>query len=155
MSYPTQPASGKPPEYTQDAKTNLPTQVSLAPGIPMAPAPGILMAPAPGIPMAPAPGMNMTPAPNICVQRTQSRDFLVWSIFNMFYMNILCLGFIAVAFSVKARDRRLFGDLDGVKHYGNTAKYLNIAATVLTLLLCLLMIILAFLGVFSVRHYYG
>ncbi|XP_009984457.1 PREDICTED: interferon-induced transmembrane protein 5, partial [Tauraco erythrolophus] len=29
------------------------------------------------------------------------RDHLVWSIFNTIYMNFCCLGFVALAFSVK------------------------------------------------------
>lgn len=31
------------------------------------------------------------------------RDHLVWSIFNTIYMNFCCLGFVALAFSVKVR----------------------------------------------------
>ncbi|XP_069760650.1 uncharacterized protein [Narcine bancroftii] len=60
----------------------------------------------------------------------------------------------SVASGGQARDRKVVGDLDGVKHYGNTAKILNIAATTLTLLFCTLMIILLFLGIFSVRYKY-
>ncbi|GCB85190.1 hypothetical protein scyTo_0025874, partial [Scyliorhinus torazame] len=29
------------------------------------------------------------------------RDHLLWSIFNFFYMNFCCLGFVALVFSVK------------------------------------------------------
>lgn len=31
------------------------------------------------------------------------RDHLVWSIFNTIYMNFCCLGFVALAFSVKVQ----------------------------------------------------
>ncbi|XP_055670526.1 LOW QUALITY PROTEIN: interferon-induced transmembrane protein 5 [Falco peregrinus] len=31
------------------------------------------------------------------------RDHLIWSIFNTIYMNFCCLGFVALAFSVKVR----------------------------------------------------
>ena len=31
------------------------------------------------------------------------RDHLLWSIFNTIYMNLCCLGFVALAFSVKVR----------------------------------------------------
>lgn len=31
------------------------------------------------------------------------RDHLIWSLFNTMYMNILCLGLIALVFSVKVR----------------------------------------------------
>ncbi|XP_069760645.1 dispanin subfamily A member 2b-like isoform X1 [Narcine bancroftii] len=147
MSAPLQTVCVSLPEYAEDAVKN---QLVMGPGMNINP--GIALAPAPGMVMAP--GVTMPSAFNVSVPRTQSRDFLVWSLFNMFYLNVFCLGFIAVAFSVKARDRKVVGDLDGVKHYGNTAKILNIAATTLTLLFCTLMIILLFLGIFSVRYKY-
>lgn len=34
------------------------------------------------------------------------RDHLVWAIFNTLYMNFCCLGFVALAFAVKVRERR-------------------------------------------------
>lgn len=39
----------------------------------------------------------------------EPRDHLVWAIFNTLYMNICCLGFVALAFAVKVRDRRARG----------------------------------------------
>lgn len=42
----------------------------------------------------PAPAGLVSPPP---------RDHLVWSIFNTIYMNFCCLGFVALAFSVKVR----------------------------------------------------
>lgn len=36
----------------------------------------------------------------------EPRDHLVWAIFNTLYMNICCLGFVALAFAVKVRERR-------------------------------------------------
>ncbi|KAK2101322.1 Interferon-induced transmembrane protein 3 [Saguinus oedipus] len=35
------------------------------------------------------------------------------SLFNTLFMNSCCLGFIAVAYSVKSRDRQMVGDLTG------------------------------------------
>ncbi|CAH2326273.1 interferon-induced transmembrane 5 [Pelobates cultripes] len=40
------------------------------------------------------------------------RDHLVWSIFNMAYLNICCLGLLALVFSIKSRDRKLNGDFE-------------------------------------------
>ncbi|NXJ77538.1 IFM5 protein, partial [Trogon melanurus] len=33
------------------------------------------------------------------------RDFVLWSLFNSMFCNILCLGFVALVFSVKVRRR--------------------------------------------------
>ncbi|XP_053305255.1 dispanin subfamily A member 2b-like [Spea bombifrons] len=76
------------------------------------------------------------------------RDHLVWSIFNLFYMNPCCLGLLALVFSVKTRDRKIIGDANAAKSYGSTALSLNIAATVLGILTIILFIILLSAGVF-------
>ncbi|XP_009999783.1 PREDICTED: interferon-induced transmembrane protein 5 [Chaetura pelagica] len=39
--------------------------------------------------------------PTPTVSSPLPRDHLVWSIFNTIYMNFCCLGFVALAFSVK------------------------------------------------------
>ncbi|MED6275402.1 hypothetical protein CHARACLAT_026256 [Characodon lateralis] len=59
-------------------------------------------------------------------------DHLIWSLFNFVYGNIFCLGLMALIFSVKARDRKVFGDLAGARHHASSARILNIMATVLT-----------------------
>ncbi|XP_032894482.1 dispanin subfamily A member 2b-like isoform X1 [Amblyraja radiata] len=74
------------------------------------------------------------------------RDHLPWSIFNLFYMNICCLGLTAMVFSVKSRDRKVVGDVEGALHYGSTARSLNIAATVLSILVFIIFIALAATG---------
>ncbi|KAM4617386.1 dispanin subfamily A member 2b-like isoform 2-T2 [Discoglossus pictus] len=68
------------------------------------------------------------------------RDHLVWSIFTIVCMNICCLGLLAVAFSVKSRDRKMRGDKIGAQSYGSTSRSLNIAATILTII-CLIIVI--------------
>ncbi|XP_068116596.1 dispanin subfamily A member 2b-like [Hyperolius riggenbachi] len=68
------------------------------------------------------------------------RDHLIWSFFNAMYLNFCCLGVIALAFSVKSRDRKLIGDKSGATSYGSTARSLNIAATVLAILSVILVI---------------
>ncbi|XP_038663974.1 dispanin subfamily A member 2b-like [Scyliorhinus canicula] len=90
----------------------------------------------------------ITMAPNM----PPIRDHLPWSIFNFFYMNCCCLGFVALVFSVKSRDRKTVGDVEGSRQYGSTARTLNIVATVLSVLFILLIIVLAIAGVFRVAQ---
>ncbi|XP_039391634.1 interferon-induced transmembrane protein 1-like [Mauremys reevesii] len=80
------------------------------------------------------------------------RDHIIWSIFSTLYVNFCCLGFMALVFSVKARDRKVVGDHSGASSYGSTAKCLNIMALVLSLLLLILIIILVTTGVIAVTH---
>ncbi|XP_077629532.1 interferon-induced transmembrane protein 3-like [Crocuta crocuta] len=65
-------------------------------------------------------------------------DHIAWSLFNTIYMNWCCLGFVAFAYSVKSRDRKMVGDMIGAQTYASTAKCLNIWALVLGLLLTIL-----------------
>ncbi|XP_006131716.1 interferon-induced transmembrane protein 1-like [Pelodiscus sinensis] len=80
------------------------------------------------------------------------RDHVLWSVFTTLYLNFCCLGFMALVFSVKARDRKVVGDVSGASSYGSTAKCLNILALVLTLLTVILIIILLAAGVIAVSH---
>ncbi|KAM7085153.1 interferon-induced transmembrane protein 3-like [Molossus nigricans] len=68
-------------------------------------------------------------------------DHIIWSLFNTLFLNICCLGFVAFAYSVKSRDRKMVGDVIGAQTYGSTAKCLNIWALVLSVLLALVPII--------------
>ncbi|XP_068964074.1 interferon-induced transmembrane protein 5-like [Petaurus breviceps papuanus] len=74
------------------------------------------------------------------------KDHLVWSVFNTLYLNLCCLGFLALAYSIKARDQKVAGDLEAAQHYGSKAKCYNILATVWTLLLPLLLVALVVTG---------
>ncbi|XP_078537404.1 dispanin subfamily A member 2b-like [Lissotriton helveticus] len=78
---------------------------------------------------------------NVTTYHNPPRDHLIWSIFNTIYMNFCCLGFMALVFSVKTRDRKVVGDMNGARSYSSTAKGLNIAALVLTPLLIIVLII--------------
>ncbi|XP_032214408.1 interferon-induced transmembrane protein 3-like [Mustela erminea] len=69
-------------------------------------------------------------------------DHIVWSLFNTIFLNWCCLGFVAFAYSVKSRDRKMVGDVIGAQTYASTAKCLNVCALVLGLLLTLMFIIL-------------
>uniref|UniRef100_A0A3B3UDF3 Uncharacterized protein n=1 Tax=Poecilia latipinna TaxID=48699 RepID=A0A3B3UDF3_9TELE len=86
-----------------------------------------------------------------------TRDYLVWSLWNLIYGNIFCLGLAALIYSVKARDRKLVGDLDGAKRHASTARVLNIVATVLTSLAVFLSIVvpIAMIHCSSYRSYYN
>ncbi|XP_006917994.1 interferon-induced transmembrane protein 3 [Pteropus alecto] len=57
-------------------------------------------------------------------------DHVVWSLFNTLFFNPCCLGFVAFAYSVKSRDRKMVGDVIGAQSYASTAKCLNICALV-------------------------
>ncbi|XP_078077413.1 dispanin subfamily A member 2b-like [Mustelus asterias] len=62
------------------------------------------------------------------------RDHLLWSIFNFFYFNFCCLGFVALVYSVKSRDRKVVGDVEGAQQHASTARALNITIAVLVCL---------------------
>ncbi|MBN3290319.1 IFM3 protein, partial [Polypterus senegalus] len=78
------------------------------------------------------------------------RDHILWSLFNAFYMNFCCLGFAALYFSIKSRDRKVVGDLEGARHYGSTARCLNCTNLWLSVLTFIILIILVAVGVFVV-----
>ncbi|XP_030706731.1 interferon-induced transmembrane protein 3-like [Globicephala melas] len=72
---------------------------------------------------------------------TSVPDHIVWSLFNTIFMNWCCLGFVAFAYSVKSRDRKMVGDVIGAQSYASTAKCLNICALVLGILLITVFIV--------------
>uniref|UniRef100_A0A668SUZ9 Interferon-induced transmembrane protein 3 n=1 Tax=Oreochromis aureus TaxID=47969 RepID=A0A668SUZ9_OREAU len=70
------------------------------------------------------------------------KDHIIWSLFSFVYANPFCLGLAALIYSIKARDRKMVGDVDGARHYGSTARSLNIAATVIAVTGFLIFIII-------------
>ncbi|XP_049429938.1 dispanin subfamily A member 2b-like [Epinephelus fuscoguttatus] len=70
------------------------------------------------------------------------KDDIIWSLYSFVYSNYCCLGLAALIFSIKARDRKVVGDLEGARHYGSTARCLNIWATALGCALVVMIIIL-------------
>ncbi|XP_037588292.1 interferon-induced transmembrane protein 3-like [Cebus imitator] len=76
---------------------------------------------------------------------TSMPDHVVWSLFNALFMNSCCLGFIAFAYSVKSRDRKMAGDLTRAQAYASTAKCLNIWALILGIIMTILLIIIPIL----------
>ncbi|EFB26813.1 hypothetical protein PANDA_016306, partial [Ailuropoda melanoleuca] len=60
---------------------------------------------------------------------------IIWSLFSTIFMNLCCLGFVALAYSMKSRDWKMVGDMIGAQAYASTTKCLNIWALVLGLFL--------------------
>ncbi|XP_037374135.1 interferon-induced transmembrane protein 1-like [Talpa occidentalis] len=87
-----------------------------------------------GAPGSLAPGAATTTVVTIQPE-TAVPDHVVWSLFSALFMNFCCLGLAAFAYSVKARDRKMVGDILGARTYASTAKCLNIWALCLGLLL--------------------
>ncbi|KAM4017166.1 dispanin subfamily A member 2b-like [Anomaloglossus baeobatrachus] len=75
------------------------------------------------------------------------RDHIIWSLFNTMYLNFCCLGLLAFVFSIKSRDRKLHGDRSGAVSYGSTARSLNIASTVLSILFTIIVIVICVIQV--------
>nr|XP_048314440.1 interferon-induced transmembrane protein 1-like [Myodes glareolus] len=69
-------------------------------------------------------------------------DHVTWSMFNTLFFNFCCLGFIAYAYSVKSRDRKMVGDVTGAQAYASTAKCLNICALVFSIIMIIIFIAL-------------
>ncbi|KAM8812751.1 interferon-induced transmembrane protein 3-like [Rhynchonycteris naso] len=68
-------------------------------------------------------------------------DHIVWSLFNTLFFNPCCLGFVAFAYSVKSRDRKMVGDMIGAQSYASTAKLLNTVALVLGIIAAIVLIV--------------
>ncbi|XP_026028033.1 dispanin subfamily A member 2b-like [Astatotilapia calliptera] len=71
-------------------------------------------------------------------------DYIIWSLFSFVYTNPFCFGLAALIYSIKARDRKMAGDVDGARRYGSTAQTFNIAATVLGVLVFVTVIFLLY-----------
>ncbi|XP_003443893.3 dispanin subfamily A member 2b isoform X3 [Oreochromis niloticus] len=69
------------------------------------------------------------------------KDHIIWSLCCFVYSNPFCLGLAALIYSIKARDRKVAGDVDGARRYGSTARNLNIAATIIAAIGFLIFII--------------
>nr|ACO13360.1 14 kDa transmembrane protein [Esox lucius] len=80
------------------------------------------------------------------------RDHIIWSLFNFFYCNPCCLGLVALYYSIKSRDRKMVGDLEGARQHGNTARSYNIVILTLATLSVVLLII-TYAVILSRLHY--
>ncbi|KAJ1178345.1 hypothetical protein NDU88_003591 [Pleurodeles waltl] len=117
--------------------------------------------------LAPTPNKE-SPGPTVITIGTPKvpRDHMIWSVFNTVYMNLCCLGFMALVYSVKARDQKVAGDVDAARRFGSKARCYNILATVWNVVVPVLLITLVVTGVihlsnlakgslnlFSLHHY--
>ncbi|XP_071756923.2 interferon-induced transmembrane protein 3-like [Centroberyx gerrardi] len=71
------------------------------------------------------------------VDRTEPlpRDHILWSLCCLLYANPLCLGLAAFCYSIKARDRKVAGDLEGARKHGSTALCINNFALILVVIM--------------------
>ncbi|XP_037595983.1 interferon-induced transmembrane protein 3-like [Cebus imitator] len=74
--------------------------------------------------------------------KTSVPDHVVWSLFNTLLMNSCCLGFIAFAYSVKSRDRKMVSNLTVAQAYASTTKWLNVWALIWGIIMTILLIII-------------
>ncbi|XP_075357824.1 dispanin subfamily A member 2b-like [Mycteria americana] len=99
------------------------------------------------VPLQP-PGRGPPPAAG---PAEQPRDYVLWSLFNVLlgygvaYLGCLC--FPALVFSIKARDCKVLGDLEGARRHGARAKVLNIICSLLMVLAVVTVIIIAIVAV--------
>ncbi|XP_070686208.1 dispanin subfamily A member 2b-like [Pempheris klunzingeri] len=78
---------------------------------------------------------------SVSVATDPPRDYIIWSLCCFLYSNPCCLGLAALIFSIKSRDRKMAGDVEGARHYGSTARCYNIISSVLVGILVLVFII--------------
>nr|XP_057922327.1 dispanin subfamily A member 2b-like [Doryrhamphus excisus] len=102
------------------------------------------------IPMAPA---TCTYA---SIPAEPPRDYVICSICTFCLIgNPFCLGLAALIFSIKARDRKVVGDMEGAKSHASTAKCLNITASVIFALISLAIIIAVIVSTVSFHNNYN
>ncbi|XP_056349555.1 interferon-induced transmembrane protein 5-like [Oenanthe melanoleuca] len=95
---------------------------------------------------AAAPGPRSDPQP---------RDYVLWSVLNVLLWSALgglgCLGFPALVCSVKARDCKLVGDLEGARRHSDRARVANIVCSVAVAVVWLIFIIIVAIVVSTLR----
>ncbi|XP_033012407.1 dispanin subfamily A member 2b-like [Lacerta agilis] len=79
----------------------------------------------------------------------QPQDHVLWSLFSFSFLNACCLGFAALVFSIKSRDRKVVGDPEGAATYGRTSKCLNIAALIVSIIIFTIAIAITITGFFA------
>uniref|UniRef100_A0A8C7U970 Uncharacterized protein n=1 Tax=Oncorhynchus mykiss TaxID=8022 RepID=A0A8C7U970_ONCMY len=82
----------------------------------------------------------------------QPRDHIIWSLCSLVYGNPFCLGMLAVYFSIKSRDRKMVGDLEGARKLGKTACCFNTVTLTLTILGLLFFFITYGIIIYQVAH---
>uniref|UniRef100_A0A8C6SHR2 Uncharacterized protein n=1 Tax=Neogobius melanostomus TaxID=47308 RepID=A0A8C6SHR2_9GOBI len=99
----------------------------------------------PSRPMAQQPIMGQSTSvqhTTVNINREMPQDFFIWSLMNFLYCNPLCVGLAALIHSVKSRDMKVAGDVEGARRYASTAWTLNRIATTVGLLGFIIFIVL-------------
>ncbi|XP_074534145.1 dispanin subfamily A member 2b-like [Halichoeres trimaculatus] len=89
-----------------------------------------------GYPAQPG-GPVVVQSTTVTIVNDPSKDHIIWSLFNFLYFNPCCVGLAALIYSIKARDRRMVGDLEGAQHHASTAFKFNIVASTVCMVLLL------------------
>ncbi|MBN3326645.1 IFM5 protein, partial [Atractosteus spatula] len=92
---------------------------------------------------------------NVGTPAKPPKDYLIWSICNTLYVNFCCLGFLALVYSVKARDQKVLGDLKAARDFSNKAKWYNILASGWNVIIPLLIIVLFVTGIVHLANVRG
>uniref|UniRef100_A0A3Q4HJV3 Interferon induced transmembrane protein 3 n=1 Tax=Neolamprologus brichardi TaxID=32507 RepID=A0A3Q4HJV3_NEOBR len=96
-------------------------------------------------------GPSGQPGGSVLVQHTSvnivtepPKDHFIWSLLCFVYSNPCCLGLAALIYSIKARDRKVAGDLEGARRHGFIARGLNISTVVYSAVGCCLFLFFFF-----------
>ncbi|XP_074490043.1 dispanin subfamily A member 2b-like [Sebastes fasciatus] len=58
-------------------------------------------------------GPTVVQCTTVNISTEPPKDHIIWSLLCFMYSNHFCLGLAALIFSIKARDRKVAGDLEG------------------------------------------
>ncbi|XP_068168125.1 interferon-induced transmembrane protein 3-like [Antennarius striatus] len=104
--------------------------------------------------MSGKPGQPGPPVVQYTVAAEAPKDHVLWSLFTFVYSNPFCLGLVALIYSIKTRDRKWTGDVEGARHYSSKARCFNIWATALGAVMFVLCIIAVIIRILSqIRTY--
>ncbi|XP_060116980.1 dispanin subfamily A member 2b-like [Heteronotia binoei] len=79
----------------------------------------------------------------VVVVEKPPRDYVLLSLFNTIFLNTFCFGFVALIYSIKARDCKVVRDLEGATRHGKTAKIINLVCIAVGIVVTITMIILS------------
>lgn len=72
----------------------------------------------------------------------QPPDYILWSLFNTLFLNSFFFGFLALVYSIKARDCKVVHDLEGAVRFSRNARIFNIVACIMGIIISITMIVL-------------
>nr|XP_056722293.1 interferon-induced transmembrane protein 1-like [Euleptes europaea] len=73
----------------------------------------------------------------------QPPDYVLWSLFNTLFLNNFCFGFVALIYSIKARDCKVLRDLEGATRFGKMARIFNFVAIIVGIIIFIIGVVLA------------